>query len=144
MQDACLRAFRYFDGMLGPTPKAWFMAIVRRACLDWSAANRRHIFEDSYDEAEHGGAVSAWCGRPVESPKSLAIRAADIRHLHARLEALPLEFREVLILREMEELSYREISAVVGMPIGTVMSRLSRGRDQLAQRMRAPGTRKKS
>lgn len=143
VQDASVRAFRFFDDMLGPTPKAWFMAIVRRACLDWLGRARRRGIEESYDDAKHGVAVLDAAGA-AESPESLAIRSADIRQLHACLEALPREFREVLILREMEELSYREISAVVGIPIGTVMSRLARGRDQLAQRMRAPGTRKKS
>jgi RNA polymerase sigma factor (sigma-70 family) len=143
VQDASVRAFRFFDGMQGPTPKAWFMAIVRRTCLDWIGRAKRRGVEESYDDAQHGAAVLDTAGA-AESPESLAIRAADIRQLHACLEALPREFREVLILREMEELSYREISAVVGVPIGTVMSRLARGRDQLARRMRAPGTRKRS
>lgn len=141
VQDACIRAFRHFDGMQGPTPKAWFMAIVRHACLDWIGRTKRRGVEESYDESEHGLAVLDVSGT-AQSPESLAIRADDIRQLHACVEALPREYREVLILREMEELSYREISAVVGVPIGTVMSRLARGRDQLTKRMRAPATRK--
>ncbi len=144
VQDACLRAFRYFDGMHGPTPKAWFMAIVRNACMDWFSANRRHELDESFEDSEHAGAVSAWSADSAESPESLAIRADDRRLLRASLETLPIEFREVLILREMEELSYREISAVVGVPIGTVMSRLSRGRQQLAHLLRAGHERKAS
>lgn len=143
VQEASLRAFRFFDGMLGPTPKAWFMAIVRRACLDWIGRAKRRGIEESYDDAAHEAEVIDAAGT-VESPESLAIRASNLRQLHACLEALPREFREVLILREMEELSYRDISAVVGVPIGTVMSRLARGRNQLARRMRAPSTKEKS
>ena len=141
VQDASLRAFRFFDGMLGPSPKAWFMAIVRRACLDGLGRARRRGVEESYDEDAHGEALQdAAC--TAESPESLAIRASDLRRLHACMEMLPREFREVLILREIEELSYREISAVVGVPIGTVMSRLARGRERLARRLRAPDARK--
>ena len=143
MQDASLRAFRFFDGMHGPTPKAWYMAIVRNACLDWIGVQKRRGVEESYDESLHGAAALDAAGRG-ESPESLASRAADVRRLHACLEAMPGEYREVLILREMEEMSYREISAVVGVPIGTVMSRLSRGRDRLARLMHAPGERKSS
>ena len=104
---------------------------------------KRRGIEESYDEEQHGVAALDRSGRS-ESPESLALRAADVRRLHACLEALPREYREVLILREMEELSYREISAVVGVPMGTVMSRLSRGREQLARLIRAPGERKSS
>lgn len=143
VQDASLRAFRFFDGMHGATPKAWYMAIVRNACLDWIGMQKRRGVEESYDESVHETAVLDAAGRS-ESPESLALHAADVRRLHACLDALPTEYREVLILREMEELSYREISSVVGVPIGTVMSRLSRGRDQLARLMRAPEERKSS
>lgn len=135
LQDACLRAFRFFDGMHGATPKAWFMAIVRNACMDWIAISARRGDEETFDEAVHDRATLDADGR-FESPETLAIRAADVRGLHACLAALSPEFREVLVLREMEGLSYRDISAVVGVPIGTVMSRLSRGRDQLAKLMR--------
>lgn len=143
VQDASLRAFRHFDGMQGPTPKAWFMAIVRNACMDWLGVQKRRGVEESYDEAEHGAQFADHVGQS-ESPESLAIHAADVRRLHACLDALPTDYREVLVLREMEELSYREISAVVGVPIGTVMSRLSRGREQLIRLMRAPAQRKSS
>jgi RNA polymerase sigma factor (sigma-70 family) len=143
VQNASLRALRFFDGMQGPTPKAWYMAIVRNACLDWIGTQKRRGVEESYDEAQHDAAALDPAGR-AETPESIALRAADVRQLHACLEALPRDHREVLILREMEELSYREISTVVGVPIGTVMSRLSRGRDQLARLMRAPNARKSS
>jgi len=136
VQDASLRAFRFFDSMQGASPKAWFIAIVRNACLDWIGARKRRGLEESFDEGEHGGALPDGAGQ-AESPETLAARAGDARHLHACIDALPFEFREVLILREMEEMSYQEISAVVGVPMGTVMSRLSRGRERLARLVRA-------
>lgn len=134
VQDASLRALRYFDTMHGAAPKAWFMAIVRNACLDWLTHNARHDNEESFDAATHDFAALDAQGR-VESPESIALLGAELRRLNACLAALPREFREVLILREMEELSYRDIGAIVGVPIGTVMSRLSRGRDRLTEMM---------
>jgi RNA polymerase sigma factor (sigma-70 family) len=142
VQDASLRAFRFFDALQGPTPKAWFMAIVRNACMDRLGQRQRRGIEESFDETEHGAALNAGQGNP--SPEALAMQADDLRQLHAGLAALSCDFREVLILREMEELSYREISAVVGVPIGTVMSRLSRGREQLARLLKAPVRRQSS
>ncbi|MBC7778967.1 MAG: sigma-70 family RNA polymerase sigma factor [Proteobacteria bacterium] len=142
VQDASLRAFRFFDAMQGPTPRAWFMAIVRNACLDWIGMKKRRGVEECYDEAVHGGSVLD--AADDASPESIVVRASAARELHACISRLPREYREVLILREMEELSYREISAVVEVPIGTVMSRLSRGRNQLARLMRAPEQRRSS
>ena len=135
VQDASLRAFRFFDGMLGPTPKAWFMTIVRNVCMDTLAATKRRGEHEPYDDTQHDLPALDAGGAP-ESPESIALRSDEARWLHASLEALPHDFREVLVLRELEELSYREISAIVGVPIGTVMSRLSRGRDLLARRLR--------
>lgn len=143
VQEASLRAFRFFDGLQGPSPKAWFMAIVRNACMDALTLRQRERQHESFDETEHDAVLLDAAGRP-DTPEALALLAADVRLLHACLAALPGEFREVLILREMEELSYREISAVVGVPIGTVMSRLSRGRERLWQGMLASQTRKSS
>lgn len=143
VQEASLRAYRFFDGMQGGAPKAWFMAIVRNACLDALARQRRLGAEESFDEDLHGDALAASASAP-DTPEALAMRAEDLRHLHAGLAALSREHREVLVLREMEAMSYLEISAVVGVPIGTVMSRLARGRDQLAGHVRAAQQRKSS
>lgn len=133
LQDACVKALRHFDSRTGPSAKAWFMAVVRNACLDALRDRRRRVIEDTFDEEipAHAGD-----GAP-ESPERQALRAADARWIRAEIAALPVEFREVVVLRELEELSYKEISAIVKVPIGTVMSRLSRGRDLLAERMRA-------
>lgn len=143
VQDASLRAFRFFEGQCGPSPKAWFMAIVRNACMDALAAARRDRVAESFDEEAHGASMLEAGERP-DTPETLAMRASDARLLHTCLAALPLEFREALVLREMEELSYREISAIVGVPIGTVMSRLARGREHLARRVLATTRRKSS
>jgi RNA polymerase sigma-70 factor (ECF subfamily) len=109
------------------------MAVVRNACLDALRERRRHGIEDVFDEDIPAHSAD---GAP-ESPERQALRASDARWIRAEIAALPVEFREVVLLRELEELSYKEISAIVKVPIGTVMSRLSRGRDLLAERMRA-------
>jgi RNA polymerase sigma factor (sigma-70 family) len=137
VQDACLRAYRFFDSMQGPSPKAWFMAIVRNTCLDWLKDQRQRGVEESYDEVVHTANV-------VESAESTVTRASDARWVRDGIAALPREYREVLILRELEELSYKEISVIVDVPIGTVMSRLSRGRDLLQQRLLQSRERKRS
>ena len=132
VQEASLRAFRSFHTLSGPNPKAWFMAIVRNLCVDWLRGHRQRDREQEYDDSLHG-VIAADTDR---TPEALAIRAAEARHLHAAIAALPLEFREAIVLREMEEMSYKEISAIIHVPIGTVMSRLSRGRDLLALSLR--------
>ncbi len=137
VQDACLRAFRFFDGLQGPSPKAWFMAVVRNACLDWLKDQRLHGADVSYDEDLHDA-------QAVESTESTVARDSDAQWVRAGIAALPREYREVLVLRELEELSYKEISAIVDVPIGTVMSRLSRGRDLLQQRLLESRERKRS
>ncbi len=134
VQDACLRAFRSFDQMHGPNARGWFLAIVRNACLDQLREQRDHAAEVEYDDDLHGGTAG---DEPVAAltPEDIAERSSDARWLHGCIEALPREYREVVVLRELEELSYKEISAIVDIPIGTVMSRLSRGRELLQQRM---------
>ena len=130
-QESCLRAWRHFDGMLGDSPKAWFLAIVRNACHDeWRSGQVRA--EREANEAAHLEPAALDDEGATLSPETLAERASNARRLHACLAALDTEHREVLVLREFEEMSYREISIVIGVPIGTVMSRLSRGRDRLA------------
>ena len=136
VQDACLRAFRFFDSLQGPSPKAWFMAVVRNACLDWLKDQRGRSAEEPYDDKLHAGTA--------ETAENAVARASDAQWVREGIAALPREYREVLVLRELEELSYKEISAVVDVPIGTVMSRLSRGRDLLQQRLLQSRERKRS
>jgi RNA polymerase sigma-70 factor (ECF subfamily) len=139
LQEACLRAFRFFDSQHGSSPKAWFMAIVRNSCLDWLKEHRQRAAEEEYDDDVHGGTTGG-----SEQPEAAAARTADTRWLHECMAALPREYREVLVLRELEEFSYKEISAIVGVPMGTVMSRISRGRDLLQQRLLEARRRRRS
>jgi RNA polymerase sigma-70 factor (ECF subfamily) len=134
VQDGCLRAFRAFDQMHGPNARAWFLAVIRNTCMDLLRQQQSHGMDEAYDEDLHGGGPA---GEGIGSitPEEIAVRASDARWLHACIDALPREYREVIVLRELEELSYKEISAIVDIPIGTVMSRLARGRDLLQQRM---------
>ena len=136
VQEACLRAFKYFDGFDGQYANAWLLKIVRNTCFTWIKANRpaaeAMAWEDNTEEVEAEEAAieinAAGLGR---SPEAALVAKRDAERLNRLLETLPPSYREVLILREMEDMSYREIADIVGVPIGTVMSRLARGRQSL-------------
>ena len=133
VQEACIRAFRFFDDLAGPSAKAWFMAVVRNTCIDHLRNNKQRNSEREYDEEIDGIA-----GAQVhDTPEQIALRASDVRWVRAAIANLPVEFREVIVLRELEEMTYKEISVIVRVPIGTVMSRLSRGRDLLSRELGA-------
>lgn len=134
VQDGCLRAFRAFDRMQGPNARAWFLAVIRNTCIDLLREQRVHATDEAYDDDVHGMEAPPESGGTL-TPEDIVARASDAQWLRGCIEALPREYREVVVLRELEELSYKEISAIVDIPIGTVMSRLSRGRDLLQQRM---------
>jgi RNA polymerase sigma factor (sigma-70 family) len=136
VQEACVKAMRSFDSRTGPSAKAWFMAVVRNASLDALRERRRRGIEDEFDEAALAIASDA------EGPDAAHERAVEAHLVRAEIARLPVDMREVIVLRELEELSYKEISAIVKIPIGTVMSRLARGRQLLAQRLRAVALRK--
>jgi RNA polymerase sigma factor (sigma-70 family) len=129
VQEAYLRALQFFDGFRGGESRAWLLSIVRNTCYTWLRKNRPSQPAEPFDEEIHSGV------RDTKSPETAAIENADRRMLQAALEELPLEFREVLVLRELEGLSYEEIAAVAGIPAGTVMSRLARARRRLAQQL---------
>jgi len=139
VQEAYLRAFRFFDSLRGDEARPWLLGIVRNACYDVLRHARMDAAVGSFDEESCGedaianGAVVSF---PV-SPEAAAIREADRARVHACLRALPAEFREAVVLREIHGCSYREIAAVCAVPIGTVMSRLSRGRRLLQQSLAA-------
>ncbi len=132
VQEAFLRAYRYFDTFRGSDPRGWLLAIVRNTGLSWLRANRPHAVV-----SEPGGAPER-TDDETGSPEEELLRRADGERARRALELLPVEFREVLVLRELEELSYREISDVTGLPVGTVMSRLSRGRRRLQAALGRP------
>ncbi len=139
VQEASLRAFRFFDSQSGPSTKAWFMAIVRNTCHDWLREQQQRNGHDLYVEELHAMPTTE-----RDAPDAAAARAADAAWVRNCIAALPCEYREVIVLRELEEMSYKEISAVVDVPIGTVMSRLSRGRDLLQERMQSARNRRQS
>ena len=122
-QEACVRAFRFIGGCRGSDGRAWLLTIVRNTAYSWLKKNRPRavvsIDDDEFPE--------------IEDPRGGAgvFHSGDTDALRAALETLPLEFRESLVLRELEGLSYKEIAEVAAVPVGTVMSRLARARRQL-------------
>jgi len=129
VQEAFLRAYRFFDGLRGEA-KPWLLAIVRNACFTWMQANRP-VEVVAFDD----GIVDT-VPADDDGPEAQAARSFDRRMLNEAIAGLPLPFREVLILRELEDLSYKEIARVADVPIGTVMSRLARARRLLAASLR--------
>jgi RNA polymerase sigma factor (sigma-70 family) len=123
VQDACVRALRYLDAMREADARAWFLTIVRHATYDWLGRNRPA--EVARDDA---GAIAGAVDPGAIDPAVAVMRAADARALADAVAALPLAYREVFILREMEDMSYKQIARIVDIPIGTVMSRLARAR----------------
>jgi RNA polymerase sigma-70 factor (ECF subfamily) len=134
VQEALLRAFRFLDGFRGENPRAWIISIVRNTCYSWLEANRtiKSIPVDTFD-GESYRRDTAGALVTVENPESLLLKGAEQRLLNDAIAALPIEYREIIVLRELEGLSYKEISEIAKLPIGTVMSRLSRGRRRLRQ-----------
>jgi RNA polymerase sigma-70 factor (ECF subfamily) len=131
VQEACLRAFRSIASYQGGSAKGWLLAIVRNTAYSWLKKNRQPagIFDEAASDADfihnvpdHGG----------ETPESVLIAKADEARLHAAMRNLAPEFREVLVLREIQGFDYREIAQITSAPVGTVMSRISRARRQLA------------
>jgi RNA polymerase sigma-70 factor, ECF subfamily len=121
VQDAALRALRYFQTFTGGSGRAWFLRIVRNTCHGrWASDSRRQT--DTFDEEQHSD------GWSLPDPETLALRADCSAHIEETMRTLPARFRELLVLRELEGLSYRELADILDIPIGTVMSGLSRAR----------------
>jgi RNA polymerase sigma-70 factor (ECF subfamily) len=129
VQEAFCRAFQFFDGFRGGDARAWLLQVVRNTCYTWLERHRGREPALSFDEDLHGEASEAL------NPEKLFLRRADQQMLREAVEALPVPFREVIVLRELEGLSYQEVAAVAGIPVGTVMSRLARARGRLQQRL---------
>ena len=125
VQEAYLRAFKFFAGFRGGDSRPWLLRIVRNAFYDWIKHNRREETGKPFEEGlEH--AVD-----PSTGPDALLAERADHELLREAIGELPLEFREILVLRELEGFSYREISEIARVPMGAVMSRLARAREHL-------------
>jgi RNA polymerase sigma-70 factor (ECF subfamily) len=123
VQEAYLRAFKFFDGFHGGDSRAWVLKIVRNTCYSWLQKNRGHNLTTEFDEEQHS--------IETRDPEAALIGKIDSQILRSLLEELPLEFREIVILRELEGLSYKEIAGIADLPLGTVMSRLARARQRL-------------
>jgi len=137
-QEAFVRAYRFFDSFHGGNVKTWLLTIVRNACYTWLKQHRAEKSTMPFDEQLHSSdqaGLENGISPYSASPEALFLQDADRHLLHRCLEVLPLEFRESLVLRELEGLSYKEISAVMQVPIGTVMSRLARARSLLQQQL---------
>src|SRR4051794_23819181 len=129
VQDAYLRAFRYFDSFRGDNFRVWLLTIVRNSFLTWVQDNRsgRLLFEPAVTDI---AGADSWPD-PAPGPEAMLLEQVDRDTLTTLVSQLPAEYREVLILREIEDLSYKEIAEVAGAPIGTIMSRLARARQSL-------------
>ena len=135
MQEACLRALKAFEGFRGGDGRAWLLTIVRNTCYTWLRRNRMEDLTEVYDEEIHT------LERDSSNPERSLLETEDVQLLRQALEELPVEFREVLVLRELEGMSYREIADLMSVPVGTVMSRLARGRERLERQLTGSATR---
>ena len=127
VQEAYLRAFRFFPGFRGGDARAWLMKIVRNSCYTWMHVNRHHKDFIEFDED-----LFSPDSRPL-NPEESVLQIDNGAMVRKAMEQLPVNAREVLVLRELQGMSYREIADITGMPAGTVMSSLSRARDRLRQ-----------
>lgn len=125
VQEAYLRAFKFFDGFHGVDARAWLLTTVRNTCYTWLEQNRRSRATMSFDEEIHS------LDDQVANPSELALKSGDVEMVRESLEELSEEFREVIVLRDLEEMSYKRIAEVINVPLGTVMSRLARARGRL-------------
>ena len=130
VQEAMLRAMRYFGSFRGDNARPWLLQIVRHTAYAWMKQNRPAEMS-SLDEDE--GAVHEVAAPAADEPSLVAQRGDERAQLNQALAALPIAFREVLVLRELEDLSYQEIARIADIPIGTVMSRLARARGLMRQ-----------
>ena len=141
VQESCLRAFRSIDQFRGVNARSWILAIVRNTASTWIRKNRSTslVFVDDLAreqrvEVELGGELA---GAKDSNPETQLIRRIDVARLEIAIKDLPPQFREALVLRDIQGLDYREIAEVIGAPVGTVMSRLARARERLVQVIKA-------
>lgn len=135
VQEAYLRAWRHYAGFRGGDERAWLLTIVRNCCYTWRRSARPRQQAVEYDDEEHGDRGEA----SPPAPDARVLEADDRAELRRALDTLQPEFREAIVLRELEGLSYKEIGRVTGAPIGTVMSRLARARRRLQEALRIGG-----
>jgi RNA polymerase sigma-70 factor (ECF subfamily) len=127
VQEAYMRAFKFFGGFRGGDSRSWLLTIVRNTCYTWMHQNRSRDLTTVLDEEVHA------LDSEVLDPEALLLEKVSSEVLKRALDELPIEFREAVVLRELEEMSYKEIADISSVPVGTVMSRLARGRKRLQQ-----------
>jgi RNA polymerase sigma-70 factor (ECF subfamily) len=136
VQEALLRAFTFFDGFRGVAARAWVLKIVRNTCFTWLQTNRpNEVAAVDADQLNDMAPPDVYRGS-ADDPETVALRRTTALELNDALAALSTSLREVIVLREIEGLSYKEIAAVIDAPIGTVMSRLARARADLRRILR--------
>jgi RNA polymerase sigma-70 factor (ECF subfamily) len=131
VQDACLRALRFIGGFRGTNGRVWLLAIVRNTCYSRFKRGAIRESETEFDDEIHSAEIE------TANPEALLERSRDSETLRHALEDLPEEFREIVVMRELEGMAYKDIAEVAGVPIGTVMSRLARARKRLQQALMA-------
>jgi len=128
VQECYLRALRHFDTLRSPDVKPWLFAILRNVCrVEFGRRSRVVLYDVNAESDKSEGAIPLW-QEAQDTPETEMLRKLDAETIRGLVAALPDSFREVIVLREVEDMSYREIADVVGVPVGTVMSRLARGR----------------
>ena len=135
VQEAYLRAFKFFDSFHGEDGRAWLLGIVRNTFYTWYQQNKTQAQNTPFEEELHSINIEddATAQSSGNNPEALLMQKDSQRQMQQALESLSVDFREVMVMRELEELSYKQIAGIIGTPIGTVMSRLGRGRKQLAE-----------
>ena len=127
VQEAYLRAFKFFNTFHGLDGRTWLLSIVRNVCYTWLQQNRAQELTTMFDEETHS------VNGDTSNPATLMLQSDDQQIVRQAVEELPVEFREVVVLRDLEGFSYNEIAEVAKIPLGTVMSRLARARERLKQ-----------
>ena len=138
VQESYLRAFRFFGGFYGGDARPWLLAIVRNACYTWLRDRGHEPEQVEFDEERDSALGLPGFPEPPGDPEQLLLQKIERERIDAAIEKLSPAFREVLILREIEEMSYEEIAQVAGIPAGTVMSRLTRARRMLRDLLGRP------
>jgi RNA polymerase sigma-70 factor, ECF subfamily len=145
VQEALLRAFKFYDGFRGPDARSWILKIVRNTCFTWLQANRpTEIITTDVDELSAISALLS-CSSSIDDPETAALRKTEADQVDEAIASISPTFREIIVLREIEGLSYKEIASVIDAPIGTVMSRLARARTEMRRaliRASDPGNRR--
>ncbi|MDD5581374.1 MAG: sigma-70 family RNA polymerase sigma factor [Methylobacter sp.] len=132
VQEAFLRAFKFFDSFHGDNGRVWLLGIVRNTFYTWYQQNKQQSQYTQYEDDLHSSEASFYRSAEESNPEAILMQKDSQRLLQEALRELPIEFREVMVMRELEDLTYKQIADIIQIPMGTVMSRLGRGRKQLA------------